>query len=116
VAHNDACVLAAEGVHLVASALQERAAPADGGAMNHLTLLARVRAGRGRRSSVRRTPRAEELGDAAMLSTAMCPECFSGAGLELVVIADRGTGTRTRLAHCGVCGVDQPVEDGPHRR
>jgi hypothetical protein len=84
--------------------------------MNRLTLLARVRAGRGHRSPVRRTPRAEERGDVAMLSTAMCPECFSGAGLELVVLADRATGTRTPLAHCGVCGADQPVDGGPRRR
>ncbi len=84
--------------------------------MTRLTLLTRVRARRGRRSPVRRAPRAEELRDAAVLATAMCPECFSGAGLELVVVADRGTGTRTRLARCGVCGADQPVEDGPRPR
>ncbi len=77
--------------------------------MTTLSLLARVRAGRGQRPTVRRTPRAEELDDMAVLSTAICLECFSGAGLELVVVADRGTGRRTRLAHCGVCGADQPV-------
>jgi hypothetical protein len=44
-----------------------------------------------------------------MVSRAMCLECFSGAGLELVVLADRGTGERTRVAHCGVCGAEQPV-------
>jgi len=74
-----------------------------------LDLLARVRAGRGQRPTVRRAPRGKELDDLAMLSRAMCPECFSGAGLELVVLAERGTGRRTRLAHCGVCGSEQPV-------
>ncbi len=77
--------------------------------MNHLNLVARVRAGRGRRATVRRTPRAEELTDLPVLSSAMCLDCFSGAGLELVVRAQRGTGERTRLAHCGVCGAEQPV-------
>lgn len=77
--------------------------------MTHLNLLASVRSGRGRRATVRRAPRADELADSTILSSAMCLECFSGGGLELVVRAQRVTGERTRLAHCGVCGAEQPV-------